>query len=93
MSFAGLVVNIALNLALDGRFGAVGAAVALGAHRGLADDRWLVFAPAVRRSHAGDVLLRVVVPTAPVVAVAVLLSRGRTWSWSTPGRPTWRPAW
>jgi O-antigen/teichoic acid export membrane protein len=74
-SFAGLVVNVALNLALDGRFGAVGAAVALVCTEfvGLMTTTWGVHRRCGYRTPV-MFLLRVLVPTAPSAAVAVLLS-------------------
>jgi O-antigen/teichoic acid export membrane protein len=74
-SFAGLVVNVALNLALDGRFGAVGAAVALVCTEffGLMIASWGLHRCCGYRTPV-MFLLRVLIPTAPSVAVAVLLS-------------------
>lgn len=73
--FAVLVVNVALNLALDGRFGAVGAAVTLICTEvlGLMAAVWCLHRRCGYRTPA-MFLLRVLVPTAPSVAVAVLLS-------------------
>jgi len=74
-AFAVLVVNVALNLALDGRFGAVGAAVTLICTEvlGLMAAGWWLHRRCGYRTPA-MFLLRVLVPTAPSVAVAVLLS-------------------
>jgi O-antigen/teichoic acid export membrane protein len=74
-SFAGLVVNVALNLALDGRFGAVGAAGALVCAEvlGLMTGVWCLHRRCGYRAPV-TFLLRVLVPTAPSVVVAVLLS-------------------
>lgn len=74
-SFAGLVFNVALNLLLDGRFGAVGAAVALVCAEvlGLMTAIWCLHRRCGYRAPA-MFLLRVLVPTAPSVLVAVLLS-------------------
>jgi O-antigen/teichoic acid export membrane protein len=73
--FAALVVNVGLNLALDGRFGAVGAAVALVCTEvlGLMTTTWGVHRRCGYRTPV-MFLLRVLVPTAPSAAVAVLLS-------------------
>jgi O-antigen/teichoic acid export membrane protein len=73
--FAVLVVNVALNLALDGRFGAVGAAVALLCTEVLSfmTGVWCLHRRCGYRTPA-MFLLRVLVPTAPSVAVAVLRS-------------------
>ena len=72
---AGLAFNVVLNLALDGRFGAIGAGVALV----LTDLCGVMIAswrPHRRCGYRTPVmfLLRVLIPTAPSVAVAVLLS-------------------
>lgn len=74
-SFAGLVVNVALNLALDGRFGAVGAAVALVCTEflGLTTAGWCLHRRCNYRTPV-TFLLRVLAPTAPAAAMAVLLS-------------------
>ena len=70
-----LVVNVALNLALDGRFGAVGAAVALVCTElfGVMITSWWLHRRCGYRTPV-MFLLRVLVPTAPSAAVAVLLS-------------------
>ena len=70
-----LVFNLALNLALDSRLGAVGAGVALVCTEVVGTvmaSRWLHRQCGYRTPVM--FLLRVVVPTAPSVAVAVLLS-------------------
>ena len=74
-SFAGLVVNVALNLALDSRLGAVGAGVALVCTEfsGLMITSWWLHRQCGYRTPV-MFLLRVLVLTAPSVAVAVLLS-------------------
>jgi O-antigen/teichoic acid export membrane protein len=74
-SFAGLVLNVALNLALDGRFGAVGAAGALVCAEvlGLMTGVWCLHRRCGYRAPV-TFLLRVLAPTAPSVVVAVLLS-------------------
>jgi O-antigen/teichoic acid export membrane protein len=70
-----LVVNVALNLALDGRFGAVGAAVALVCTElfAVVITSWWLHRRCGYRTPV-MFLLRVLVPTAPSAAVAVLLS-------------------
>jgi O-antigen/teichoic acid export membrane protein len=72
---ASLAINVALNLLVDGRFGAVGAAAALACTEllGMALASWWL------RRHCGYrppvlFLLRLVAPTAAGVAVALLLS-------------------
>ena len=95
LSVATLVVNVVLNLALDGRFGAVGAGVALVCTElfGMVIAGWWLRRQCGYRTPV-MFLLRVLVPTAPSVAVALLL-RGSTWYWLWSLRllSTWRPAW
>ena len=71
----GLALNIALNFALDGRFGAVGAAGALVCTElfGLVFASWRLRSRCDYRTPVVFVL-RVLVPTAASVAVALLLS-------------------
>jgi O-antigen/teichoic acid export membrane protein len=74
-SLAVVVVNVPLNIALDGRFGAVGAAVALVCTElfAVVITSWWLHRRCGYRTPV-MFLLRVLVPTAPSVAVAVLLS-------------------
>lgn len=72
---ATLVLNLAMNLALDGRYGAVGAGVALVATElfGLVFASWRLRRECGYRD-PGEFLLRVSVPTAASVTVVLLLS-------------------
>jgi O-antigen/teichoic acid export membrane protein len=72
---AELVINVVLNLTLDGRFGAIGAAVSLvcTGFFGVMIASWWLHRRCGYRTPV-MFLLRVLVPTAPSVAVAVLLS-------------------